>query len=167
MELILGQKENLEQAYEIILMAKAHLKAQGIDQWQNGYPDKERLELDFAQEKAYFLQEEGEILGYLCVDFQGEPAYDTLKGAWTSEENYVVVHRMALHENIRGKNKTGEIFPLVEALAKSKGVSYFRIDTDEDNHKMLHILEKNGFQKCGIIHFDNSEKIGFDKMIHE
>lgn len=47
---------------------RAHLKAQGIDQWQTGYPDRARIAQDLAEEKGYFLTENEEILGYLCID---------------------------------------------------------------------------------------------------
>lgn len=39
------------------------------------------------------------------------------------------------------------------------------MDTDNDNQIMKHLLEKNGFQFCGTICFDNSEKIAFEKLI--
>ena len=34
----------VELAMDIINQAKAHLRAQGIDQWQTGYPDRDCLE---------------------------------------------------------------------------------------------------------------------------
>ena len=36
----------VELAMDIINQAKAHLRAQGIDQWQTGYPDRDCLERD-------------------------------------------------------------------------------------------------------------------------
>lgn len=49
--------------------------------------------------------------------------------------------------------------------AKAKGISNFRVDTDADNQIMQHVLKKNGFVYCGVIWFDNSEKIAFEKLI--
>ena len=79
----------VELAMDIINQAKAHLRAQGIDQWQTGYPDRDCLERDVRTGKGYFLEEDGIPLGYLCVDFDGEPAYDHLNGTWAREEPYV------------------------------------------------------------------------------
>ncbi len=163
MKLQLALLDELEKAMEIINMAKKHLQDQGIDQWQSGYPDAQCITDDIMNQKGYFLVDNQDILGYLCIDFQGEPAYDTLNGNWSSSEDYVVVHRMAFHDNARGKNISGIVFPLVEILSKEKNVQYFRVDTDADNMKMRHILTKNGFHYCGTIWFDNSEKIAFDK----
>ena len=109
--------------------------------------------------------ESGHILGYLCIDYDGEPAYDTLRGKWNTSEPYVVVHRMALSDSARGKGISHQVFHLVENMSRARGIHSFRIDTDAGNQKMQHILKKNGFTFCGTIQFDNSEKIAFDKRI--
>lgn len=102
----LAIEHEADTAMEIIDMAKAHLKDQGIDQWQTGYPDK-----------------------------------------------------------ARGKGLSTDAFRLAEELSKARGIDSFQVDTDADNQKMQHVLKKNGFEYCGTIWFDNSEKIAFDKLI--
>ena len=165
MRLRKATEHEVEIAMNIINMAKTHLKEQGIDQWQNGYPDLSCIIRDIENEKGYFVEDDGVILGYLCVDYDGEPAYDNLNGEWSSDEKYVVVHRMAFNDKARGKGISNLVFTLVEDMSRERGISYFRVDTDADNHKMQHILNKNGFSYRGTIWFDNSEKIAFDKHI--
>lgn len=150
-------------AMEIINTAKKYLKEQGIDQWQTGYPDLRCIKKDIEKGKAFFVIGENEILGYLCIDYEGEPAYNHLNGEWKTDEKYVVVHRMAFADKARDKGISTVVFKLVEEMSREKGVQSFRIDTDADNLKMRHILEKNGFEYRGTIWFDNSVKIGFDK----
>ncbi len=163
MKLINTTLDDIDIAMDIINMAKTHLKEQGIDQWQNGYPDYDCIKNDALSQKGFFVTEAEEILGYLCIDFNGEVAYGNLNGSWNSDEKYVVVHRLAFSENARSKNLSSLVFKLVENMSREKGVNYFRVDTDADNSKMQHILKKNGFEYCGTIWFDNSEKIAFDK----
>ncbi|WP_305768815.1 GNAT family N-acetyltransferase [Candidatus Epulonipiscium viviparus] len=163
MKLILAN--NIDIAMKIIDDAKLHLREQGIDQWQNGYPDYDCIAKDILAKRGYFLSCNDDILGYLCIDFDGEPAYETLRGTWHSNEKYVVMHRLALAANARGTGITSEVFNLVCELSIAKNIHNFRVDTDADNTKMQHILQKNGFQYCGTIWFDNSEKIAFDKVI--
>ncbi len=165
MKLIHTPQNQIHIAMEIINMAKKHLNEQGVDQWSYGYPNLESIQNDINNNNAYFVVEEDEILGYLCIDFGGEPVYKNIKGTWSSDENYVVVHRFALHDNARNKKMSATIFSLVEQLSLEKNVKYFRIDTDAKNMKMRHILTKNGFIMCGTIWFDNSEKIAFDKIL--
>jgi RimJ/RimL family protein N-acetyltransferase len=152
-------------AMDIIDMGKAFLKAQNIDQWQSGYPDYACIERDIQNQKGYFLIEGEELLGYLCIDYDGEPAYEGLNGAWNTDKPYVVVHRMAFSDHARGKNISSAAFALVEELSRNKGILSFRVDTDQDNKIMQHVLKKNGFSYTGTIWFDNSTKIAFDKKI--
>ena len=156
--------EEIEIVIEIINLAKRHLKEQGIDQWQTGYPDYDCIYQDIIAGKGFFIVDEDKIMGYLCIDYEGEPAYTRLNGKWQSDEKYVVVHRMAFTENARGRGISSTVFSLVEEMSTQKGVHSFRVDTDAANQKMQYILKKNGFSYRGTIWFDNSEKIAFDKI---
>lgn len=96
MELRKAKREDLEQIMELIDNAKCFLRSQGVDQWQNGYPDKDCLEKDIEKEIGYLCMLDGRPAGYVCIDFNGEPAYNTLSGSWLSSQPYVVLHRLAL-----------------------------------------------------------------------
>lgn len=159
------KRQEADKAMEIIDEAKKHLKQQGINQWQAGYPDYDCILRDIEDEKGFFIADEEKILGYLCIDYEGEPAYSLLNGEWQTDERYVVVHRMAFTESARGKKISDTVLCLVEEMSRQKGVHSFRVDTDADNQKMQHILKKNGFTYRGTIWFDNSVKIAFDKTI--
>lgn len=107
----------------------------------------------------------GEIAGYMCIDFSGEPAYDQIDGSWRADEHYAVVHRMAFSSRFRGIGLADITWSLIDALCRSKGVLYIRVDTDFPNLRMQHILEKNGFVRCGVILFQGSGKIAYDKIL--
>lgn len=172
-----AEQQEADIAMKIINQAKAHLKDQGIDQWQSGYPDRDCIERDIRAGKGYFLvekfseesteefSEKEEILGYLCIDFDGEPAYEGLNGTWLVDGDYVVVHRLALADEARGKGVGAAAFALVEEMCRANDIHDFRVDTDADNLKMQHILKKTGFEYRGTIEFDNSEKIAFEKIV--
>lgn len=165
MELRLAKRHEINKVMEIINEAKSHLKQQGINQWQEGYPDCDCIRRDIEEEKGFFIDDQDTILGYLCIDYDGEPTYTHLNGQWQSDEKYVVVHRMAFTESARGRGTSDTVFCLVEEMSRQKGIYSFRVDTDADNQKMQHILKKNGFTYRGTIWFDSSEKIAFDKSL--
>jgi RimJ/RimL family protein N-acetyltransferase len=164
MKLVAAKPEDLGTAMDMINAAKRYLRDCGVDQWQNGYPDEACIRNDIEGGKGFFVEEDGKKLGYLCIDFDGEPAYDTLKGEWGTDEPYVVMHRMAFSEDARGKGLSSEAFRLIEEYSRPR-VHSFRVDTDDDNERMKHILDKNGFTYRGTIWFDNSVKIAYDKTI--
>lgn len=152
-------------AMDFICQAKEFLKSKGVDQWQKGYPDASTIQKDIANHKGYFLMEEYHYLAYLCIDFEGEMAYDNLQGHWLSDVPYGVLHRLAVGNGHRGKGLASVCFQLAEDLMKSRNVKSFRIDTDENNEIMKHLLSKNGFTYCGTIWFDNSIKIAYEKLL--
>lgn len=165
MELRTAAPEDLGKIMELIDQAKAFLKRNGVDQWQNGYPDQTCIEEDIRKGKGYLCIQDQDVVGYVCIDFEGEPAYDTLDGKWLSIQPYVAVHRLALDASVRGRGLASQVFEETERLARSREIHSFKVDTDNDNQIMKHLLEKNGFQFCGTICFDNSEKIAFEKLI--
>ena len=144
-------------AMSFINEAKAFLKSRGVDQWQKGYPDANTIKKDIANQRGYFLMADECPLAYMCIDFEGEPAYDGLNGRWlNNSSSYGVLHRLAIGAKYRGRGLATISFKLAEALMERRKAGSFRIDTDENNAVMKHLLSKNGFTCCGTIWFDNS-----------
>lgn len=111
------------------------------------------------------MKAEGRLAAYLCIDFDGEPAYREIKGAWRSEEPYATVHRMAFAREFRGKGLADAVFRLAGELCLEKGVRYMRADTDYPNERMQHVLKKNGFVLCGEIFYQGGGRLAYDKML--
>ena len=111
------------------------------------------------------IRSDGAIAAYLCIDFDGEPAYGEIRGAWQTEEPYAVVHRMAFAGEFRGQGLTQTAFRLIEALCLERGVRSLRVDTGLPNRRMQHILEKNGFSHRGTIYFQGGERMAYDKAL--
>lgn len=161
----LAHTEEIERCNEIINAGKAFQQEQGFVQWTDDYPNMDTIRADVRNQKGYTVRVDGEIAGYMCIDFDREPAYDKIQGKWRTEEPYAVVHRMAFHPDFRGIGLADITFCMIEELCRSKGIKGIRIDTDFSNKRMQHILEKNRFQPCGIILFQGSGKLAYDKPL--
>lgn len=161
----LARTEDIGRCVEIIDMGRRFQQAQGFVQWTEDYPNIDTVRDDVKRGKGYVLRVDGVVAGYLCVDFDGEPAYDDIKGSWGTEEPYAVVHRMAFHSDFRGMGLTDSAFALIEELCGARGIKSIRVDTDFPNKRMQHILEKNGFQQRGVIVFQGGEKLAYDKRL--
>lgn len=157
--------DELSIAMDIIDQAKAYLRAQGIDQWQDGYPDETSIRQDIEARRGYFLLADDAVAGYLCVDFGGEPAYADIRGAWLTAGAYAVVHRLALHPAFRGQGLAGAAFDLAAQLCRARGVSSLRADTDACNQRMQQALRRSGFICCGTIFFQGGDKVAFEKQL--
>ena len=160
----LAKIEELEKCYEIVDMGREFQKEQGFVQWTDDYPNLNTIHEDILRQKGYVVRVNGEIAGYMCIDFDGEPAYENIEGKWRLEAPYGVVHRMAFDKKFRGMGLADITFELIERLCKRKKIHYIRIDTDFPNERMQHILKKNGYENCGVIIFQGSGKLAFDKI---
>ncbi len=161
-----AEMDQLSAAMDLISDGKRYLKEQGSDQWQTGYPDETDIREDILRGRGYFVTDGTQPLAYLCVDFKGEPAYGQIRGQWlTGSSPYGVIHRLAIRSESRGKGLSREIFSLAEELCRNCGAQSIRVDTDEKNKIMQHILQKNGFVPCGTIWFAGGDKLAYEKVL--
>ena len=158
----LAQLEECDICYHIIDIGRNFQREQGFVQWTDDYPNRDTIIDDIKSKKGYVVKIDGVIAGYMCIDFEGEPAYENIQGKWSSEGPYAVVHRMAFDNCFRGMGLTEITFKLIKELCIQNGVRTIRVDTDFPNERMQHILRKNGFNNCGTIIFQGSGKLAFD-----
>ena len=101
--------------------------------------------------KAAAAQAQGNVVAYGAVVFDGEPAYDAIEGAWLTDGDYVVLHRMAVADGEKGRGVATEFMRRVEAMACGRGTGSMRVDTNFDNRTMLRLLDRTGFSYCGKV----------------
>ena len=160
-----AKSEDFQSIWEIISFAKEVRKNQGSQQWQDGYPNEETITNDIAQEYGYVVQNQNEILGYFALIFDEDPTYKTIEGKWLSDQEYAVVHRVAVSANAKGLKLGSRILSEVEKISMDKKIFSIRIDTNFDNIAMLSILEKLGYQYCGEIDVRGSARKAFEKIL--
>ena len=167
MEFRKSKKSDLEQIMTIIKQAQAYFKEQGIDQWQNGYPNNETIESDINNKVSYVLIKDENIVATAAISFDKEETYDSIyDGEWLSNESYAVIHRIAVDNNLKGVGLASEIIKQVEELCIINNVHSIKIDTHEDNISMQNLLKKNDFIYCGKITLkDGAMRIAFEKIL--
>ena len=161
----LAASNEATRCYEIIDMGRNFQQRQGFIQWTKEYPNFETLKQDIMDRKGFVVKVDHVIAAYMCIDFSREPAYDAIDGKWRYEEKYAVVHRMAFADEFCGIGLSSTVWKLVEKHCLENNIKYIRVDTDFSNQRMQHVLEKNGFIKCGIISFQGSGKFAYDKYL--
>lgn len=169
--------EDVEKITEIAGCASDFLRAQGIDQWQKGYPDRQIFLSDTGTGLGYVLEEDGQIAAVCAITFTEDPSYrEIFDGQWLTEREgekapaYAAIHRMAVNAALRGKGYAGQLFENAASLAREKGMKSIRIDTHEGNLPMQSALKKAGFIRCGRIFLqggaeDGDPRIAFEKLL--
>ncbi|WP_295940837.1 GNAT family N-acetyltransferase [uncultured Alistipes sp.] len=166
-----AQAADAPRIMEIIRQAQAQMRALGSRQWQDGYPALCNIERDIALGYGYVFDKADDrdngntrtVIAYGAVVFDGEPAYNSIDGAWLTGGEYVVLHRLAVANEEKGRGLATQFMLRVEELARERGIGSFRVDTNFDNRYMLRIFEKLGFVYCGKIVYDSGERLAFEK----
>lgn len=149
----------------IIQQSIERRKQDGSTQWQNGYPNLGTVESDIAKGFGYVLTVDGEIAVYAALILNDEPAYSTIEGAWLSDGEFVVVHRVAVDEKFAGKGMVKKLFDHIEDFTKSHGIQSIKVDTNYDNLAMLKILESKGYSYCGEVLLAGGMRKAYEKII--
>ena len=160
--------EDVLAVLEIIEQAQEYLKQKKIEQWQNGYPNRNSIIEDIQKEYSYVLEENGSILGTVTVVLDGEPTYEHIyEGEWkTKGTSYVTLHRVAVRNEWKGKGIAKRMIEEVLSMCREEKVESIRMDTHRDNVSMQQMLKKNGFEYCGIIYLeDGAERFAYERLL--
>lgn len=157
--------KEISSVMEIIKQSQQYFKEQGINQWQNGYPNAEVIQNDINNDHSYVLIRDNKIVATTALSFDGEETYNQIHGGeWLTNEDYAVIHRIAVDTNCKGKGIAGEIIKEVQKECINRGIKSIKVDTHEDNKSMQKLLEKNGFKYCGIIYLkDGAVRVAYEK----
>ncbi|WP_042272339.1 GNAT family N-acetyltransferase [[Clostridium] dakarense] len=160
-------KKDIDSIMKIINQAQEYFKEQGVDQWQNGYPNKNTINDDIKNEESYVLEKDGCVVATSMITFKGEKSYDSIcDGEWLSNKEYATIHRVAVDNNYKGLGLSSQIIKNIESLCLQNNTYSIKVDTHEDNLSMQKLLKKNEFKYCGIIYLeDNSKRIAFEKVL--
>lgn len=153
-------KADLDKMQEIFSCARAYMRESGNPtQWGTSRPPLFLIERDLSRGVSYLVFEDGELCGTFSYTLGDEPTYKKIDGKWLDDAPYGTIHRIASN----GKSKG--LFAFCLQFCETFGVD-IRIDTHENNRTMLHLLEKNGFVRCGNITIDDgTTRIAFQKKI--
>ncbi|AYN02735.1 GNAT family N-acetyltransferase [Chryseobacterium sp. 3008163] len=151
--------------WEIIQQSIERRRIDGSTQWQNGYPNEQTVESDIAKNFGFVFTVNDEIAVYVALIFNDEPAYSTIDGAWLTNGEFVVIHRVAVSERFAGQGLAKKLFDVIEDYVKSQNVHSIKVDTNFDNYAMLKILENKGYIYCGEVLLNSGMRKAFEKVL--
>lgn len=137
----------------------------GSTQWQDGYPNLSTVENDVEKGQNYVLAQDGKIIATAAVIFNFEPTYDVIEGAWLTDGDFMVVHRVGISDQAAGKGFAQKLFLILEDFARENQIYSIKIDTNFDNAPMLKILEKLCYIYCGEIQVRDGKRKAFEKVL--
>ena len=155
-------KADLEAVLALYEQGRARMRENGNPtQWGDNYPPKALVERDIEANRLFVYMDNGRLVGAFVLLFGGDACYDEIDGRWLNDAPYGAVHRVVADAASHG---------IAEKILEWCGerCQNLRIDTHKENKVMQHILEKNGFSRCGIVHVeDGSPRVAYQKVLLE
>jgi GNAT superfamily N-acetyltransferase len=155
----------IPQIWEILQQAIARRKADGSNQWQDGYPNPANIESDIQKGAGYVLVENDTIVGYVALLINDEPEYDNIEGKWLSSGDFVVFHRVAIADRYLGKGLAKKLLNNIEEFAIANNIPSLKADTNFDNHAMMAIFTQLGYSYRGEVYFRGSARRAYEKVL--
>ena len=128
-------------------------------QWGNTRPTETDISARIARNELFVLEDSDGIHGIFAFILGEDPTYHVIEnGQWLSNAPYGTIHAVASDGSIHGF--------LTQIVAYClQIIRHLRIDTHPDNLIMQHVITKNGFTKCGIIHVaDGSPRFAYERL---
>jgi len=145
---------------ELSLRAIQQMKQDGIPQWDERYPRAVHFLQDIRHASLFGLYENDQLLGVACIDQNYHESYQSLD--WDLSDS-IIVHRLVVDPLAQGQGVGQRLLRHAEELAKQKQARFVKIDTHQDNHKMIRLLEKLGYQKIGYL--EAIHRIAYEKVV--
>lgn len=145
-------REDLPALLDIYAAARDYMRRTGNPtQWGDKYPAPDQLEADMARGELYVIcGEDGAPHAAFALVAGEEPGYARIEGKWLRDRPYATIHRMGSDGTLHGC--VDQCVAFCRRLAPD-----LRADTHENNKTVRHLLEKNGFVRCGIVNLDLRE----------
>jgi GNAT superfamily N-acetyltransferase len=139
---------------KILEIVKANLplmRLAGNPQWDETYPLAQHFEADVELQQLWvaFDEERGEVVG--CGALTESPEPDYAQAGCDLSLKSIVPHRMAIDPRCQRKGIATLFLRQAEQLAKDRGYSYVRIDTNKCNPAMPTLITKAGYEFKGEI----------------
>lgn len=161
-----ANKTDLIDIMVIIEKAKIYMKENKINQWNEIYPNEDVFLADLKENRLYVADIDGKVIGMAVLVLDGDADYKNIDGKWLFDGKYGVIHRIAVHPDFKSQNVAKNLLNFFENKLINLGYNSIRVDTHKDNKSMLRFIEKNGFQKCGIVYIRKTdERIAFEKLL--
>lgn len=161
------RKPTLDEVFKIYrhyVRVIASMQENGIDQWDNLYPNSADIAADIANGDMWVGEEDGKILITFAVNNDCEEEYDSCPWVYP-DDPFIVVHRLAVNPKFRRQGVAKNAMEFVEREAKEKGIRTIRLDTFCKNTAGAKLYESLGFKVIGFAHWRKGKFQIMEKVI--
>lgn len=155
---------DIDAVTEILEFTIKDFTARKINMWQKGYPNRDSIAADVSNGVAYVVDDNGEVAGYMAIVDGPEEFQSTIDTHWDGKV-CTVMHRLLVAPSKRHSGIGSMMMGYWEDHSREKGCDSIRTETDETNLPMRALMSSCGISEVGVLKFDNSDKLAFEKLL--
>jgi len=145
----IAKSEDIAPIMQLIKAVVPLMRAVGNFQWDDSYPNAEVFAADIKSGQLWVAEIENQVAGVTAITTDQQTEYANVGMDIT--QTAIVTHRLAVNVNFRGKGIAEVLLKQAEVVAKEKGISILRIDTNSNNKATRQLFPKLGYEFMGEI----------------
>ncbi|MEC4113080.1 GNAT family N-acetyltransferase [Myroides pelagicus] len=142
---------DLPHILEVLEEVKQHMFYQGIDQWDEEYPNENIIHTDIKKEQAYIYTQNNKIIAYMVLNEEYDIEYNALN--WTTPTSFIVIHRLFVKPTAQGKGISSQMIQYAEEYAKTNNYASIRFDAYSRNNTANAVYLKKNYRLVGTVQF--------------
>ncbi len=146
----------------LIKEAIVEMEAHQIFQWDEIYPDIEKIRSDLSSACMYGWIEQSAIQGIIVLNEQQSPLYDQI--VW-KYNHPLVIHRLCIRPGYQRKGLAKELVAFAEQYGRENKYASIRLDAFVQNPFAEKLYRKLSYEEQGIISFRKGDFYCFEKKI--
>jgi len=146
-----GKPEELDTILDLTRACGKHMRENGIDQWDENYPDRKSLQLDIQTRTLFAFREDDQVLGIVVLNENQDPEYKEINWSTNESDRNIVVHRLAVAPEHQGKGIARKLMDFAENWAKENNFDAIRLDTFSQNPRNQRFYKKRGYTELGSV----------------
>ncbi|WP_160140101.1 GNAT family N-acetyltransferase [Chryseobacterium sp. c4a] len=143
--------DDIIQAVQALEEVKKHMLDEGIDQWDQEYPNIKVLTQDIEKGEGFVFIEEGEVLAYMALNELCDEEYNDL--IWKTQTPFIVIHRLYVKPTAQGKGISSKMIRFAEEFAIQNQYQSIRFDAFSLNDTANAVYLKKGYDLVGTVRF--------------
>ena len=147
-----GQLNELEAILQLTRACGQHMRDNGIDQWDEHYPDRAVLVNDLQTETLFAYREGDEILGVVVLNETQDEEYGDVSWSTSEEDRNIVVHRLAVRPDQQGRGLGRKLMDFAEQWARDNRYDAIRLDTYSQNPRNQRFYTSRGYRDLGPVY---------------
>ena len=139
------------------------MRNQGIDQWDDVYPDRATIERDVAGATAFVATLDSSVLGMAVLNEHQEREYADVP--WRFAGRTMVIHRLMVAPAAEGKGVARALMLHLETRGEAVGFDCVRLDAFSGNARAVRFYERAKYRLAGHVRFRKGDFHCFEKQL--